>query len=161
MFAKIKLSSFALVFLLCFQNTSAANFPRGCEVTGFSFNDNHLILNESGEQSFYLIQNHANQQIEIERVIEQDAFMSPKLTTRFDPLRFAAFASDIQNLHFQCFTQTAGQRSVINCGDVLDVCQYPRAKFPLSNMGNYWISTNKSREQVIKDATDKGIYLRW
>lgn len=145
-----------------FIDASAASFPRGCEVTGFGFNENDLVLNERGEQSFFLIQNRLDKKIELEHYeTNPDVFMSPKLENKFDPSRWAAFASDIENLHFKCYTQDKGDRLAVNCRDALDVCQYPRVKFALSNKGNYWISTNKALEQVIKDAVAKGILLRW
>ena len=45
---------------------SSTIFPKGCEVTGFGYSNDFLILNEKGEQSYYLIQNHSNRQIELE-----------------------------------------------------------------------------------------------
>ena len=141
---------------------AATSFPRGCEVTGYSFSGNALVLNERNQQTFYMIQNRSNKKIELEHYETQpDVFMSPKLETKFDPSRWAAFASDVENLHFKCYTQENGDRLLMNCRDVLDVCQYPRVKFALSNMGNYWVSTNKAQDQVIKDAVSKGILLRW
>lgn len=154
--------SVALTLGFVFTNVCAANFPRGCEVTGFNFTGNDLVLNERGQQAFFLIQNRSDKKIEVEHVeTNPDVFMSPKLENKFDPSRWAAFASDIENLHFKCYTQINGDKLDVNCREALDVCQYPRVKFALSNMGNYWISTNKALEQVIKDAVAKGILLRW
>lgn len=145
-----------------FGAVSAPNqFPHGCEVRGFGFNDTQLILNETGEQSFYLIQNRSNKPIELQRIETREVFMSPSLNAKLDPLNWAAFASDVENLHFQCFIKEEETIRTLDCRDVLDVCQYPRVKFALSNMGNYWVSTNKSQNEVITDATKKGIYLRW
>ncbi|WED44407.1 enhanced entry protein EnhB [Legionella cardiaca] len=136
-------------------------FPHGCEVSGFGFGQNHLIVNDNGLQSFYLIQNRSNQPIELQRIETREVFMSPSLNVKLDPLNWAAFASDIENLHFQCFIKENETIKTLDCRDVLDVCQYPRVKFALSNMGNYWVSTNKGQNEVITDATKKGIYLRW
>ena len=145
------------------QGTAEAkvNYPRGCEVIGYGYSQNFLILNETGDQTFYLIQNRSSKQIELQRHETQDVFMSPPLQTKLAPSRWAAFASDVENFHFNCFTQENNSTAMVNCQDVLDVCQYPRVKFALSNMGNYWVSTNKSQGQVIKDAIAKGILLRW
>lgn len=141
---------------------AASSFPRGCEVSGYHFDSNDLVLNENNQQSFYMIQSIANQKIELEHYeTRPDVFMSPKLETKFDPLHWAAFASDVDNMHFKCYTTENGERTETNCRHVLDVCQYPRVKFALSNMGNYWVSTNKPQAQVIKDAVSKGILLRW
>jgi len=139
----------------------AANFPHGCEVSGFGFSDNFLILNELGDQTLFLIQNRSDKQVELERYETRDVFMSPQLQSKLEPSNWAAFASDVSNLHFKCFVHENDNTAMINCGDVLEVCQYPRVKFALSNMGNYWVSTNKPQDQVIKDASAKGIYLRW
>ena len=139
----------------------SAQIPRGCELKGFTYSNNDLVLNEHGDQAFYLIQNHANTSIEIEINETKDIFMSPKLHSKLDASSWSAFASDVMDLHFKCYTQDSENTISLNCRDVLDVCQYPRVKFALSNMGNYWVSTNKQQAQVINDAVAKGILLRW
>lgn len=135
--------------------------PRGCQVSGFGYSDDYLILNDRGEQAFYLVQNRSNITIELEHFETKEVFMSPKLHTKIDALHWAAFASDVENLHFKCFRQEEENTITVNCQDVLEVCQYPRVKFALSNMGNYWVSTNKEQGQVVRDAAAKGILLRW
>lgn len=150
--------------LLCFfaLQSTAATFPRGCEVTGYGFSKNYLILNEHGDQSFYLMQNHADKEIELEHYeTDPNVFMSPKLETKLGPARWAAFASDVASLYFKCYVKQGNERVLVNCSEALDICQYPRVKFALSNMGNYWVSTDKTQAQVIKDATQKGIFLHW
>lgn len=139
----------------------SAPIPRGCEIKGFSYSNNELVLNEVGEQAFYLIQNHSPSSIEIEVNETKPVFMSPKLHSKLDASSWSAFASDVRDLHFKCYTQDSDNTIILNCNDVLDVCQYPRVKFALSNMGNYWVSTNKQQTQVINDAVAKGILLRW
>ncbi|PJD91397.1 MAG: enhanced entry protein EnhB [Legionella sp.] len=161
----------ATVFALSLSSISLAQppappsiFPRGCESSDFAFQKNFLVLNQFGKQSFYLIQNHSNQAIELEHYeTKPDAFMSPKLEAKLGPSHWSAFASDIPHLYFQCFVrqQDGDTRVEINCSDVLDVCKYPRVKFALSNQGNYWVSTDKVRQQVLTDATAKGIFLHW
>ncbi len=151
-----------IVMTVFFSSMDAANaFPHGCEVTGFAFAQNYLVVNENGEQSFYLIQNHRDSPVELQRFETSEAFMSPPLTIRLDPSMWAAFASDIEHLHFQCWVKENNSNVKIDCRDVLDVCQYPRVKFALSNMGNYWVSTNKTQSEVINEAVGKGILLRW
>ncbi|MCA0403656.1 MAG: enhanced entry protein EnhB [Proteobacteria bacterium] len=147
--------------LILLSQTLFATFPRGCEVRGFGFDSDYLILNDSGSQSFYLIQNRSNLQIILQRHEAPDVFMAPPLNATLDPAHWGAFASDVENLHFQCFTQDNENPVKIDCREALDVCQYPRAKFALSNMGNYWVSINKPQTQVINEAANEGIYLRW
>lgn len=157
-----QLNKLVLVSALLLNAAHAgSSFPRGCEVSGFGYNQNYLILNESGEQSYYLIQNRSDAKIELERHETDDAFMSPPLQASLEPTNWGAFASDVKNVNFKCYKHVDENTSVVDCRDVLDVCQYPRVRFALSNMGNYWISTNKPQNLVIKDSVDKGIYLKW
>lgn len=153
-------TSFCL-FVLLITSAVAGTFPRGCEVSGFGYSENYLVLNDSGDQSYYLIQNRSDAKIELERHDTADAFMSPPLQATFEPMNWSAFASDVKNLNFKCYKHINEDTSPINCADVLDVCRYPRVKFALSNMGNYWISTNKTQNEVIQDSVAKGIYLKW
>lgn len=140
---------------------AASAFPRGCEVSGFGYDQNFLILNEHGDQSYYLIQNRSDSKIELERNDNAEAFMSPPLQAALDPANWAAFASDVRNLNFKCYKHVDENTSLVDCRDVLEICQYPRVRFALSNMGNYWISINKPQRDVIQDSVDKGIYLKW
>lgn len=157
----LKKTLISALFLLNASYAWTSTFPRGCEVTGFSYTDNFLILNEKGDQTLFLIQNRSDKKIELTRHETRDVFMSPELQSKLDVSQWAAFASDVENLHFKCFAIDEDNTAQINCSDVLDVCQYPRVKFALSNMGNYWVSTNKPQGQVVKDAVAKGILLRW
>jgi len=160
----VKYISTALIISpLAFAATKPATstFPRGCEVTGFGYSNNLLILNETGAQSFYLIQNRSNVKVELERLETSDAFMSPPLQAAIEPSNWAAFASDVKNLNFKCYKNQDDNAATIDCREVLEICQYPRVRFALSNMGNYWISTNKSQSAVIQDSVTKGIYLKW
>jgi hypothetical protein len=148
---------------VCFSSMAAtpSNLPHGCEVIGFGYNENYLILNQTGNQSFYLIQNRSTVPVELQRFETKEVFMSPPLTAKLEPSNWGAFASDVENLHFQCFINENDANKKIDCRDVLEVCQYPRVKFALSNMGNYWVSTNKTQSQVINESAGKGILLRW
>lgn len=153
--------SILLSALLISTTNAASVFPRGCEVSGFAFEKNNIILNESGDQSYYLIQNHANTKIDLERYETDEAFMSPPLQASIDPANWAAFASDVKNINFKCYKYEGDKPVLTDCREVLDVCRYPRVRFALSNMGNYWISINKPQNGVIADSVAKGIYLKW
>ena len=146
-----------------FASPTPANnaFPRGCEVVGFGYQQNHLILNDTGHQTLYLIQNRSDVPIALENVETADVFMAPKLEAQILPHFWAAFSSNEANQHFKCMQVSDDQLQDIDCATTLDVCQYPRVKFALSNQGNYWISTNKPQQQVIHEAASKGIYLKW
>jgi hypothetical protein len=153
--------AFILSASIALPTAALADFPRGCESSGFGYDDPYVIFNDTDQQTYFLIQNHAALPIQLERVETEDTFMSPKLESKLQPARWSAFASDMSHVHFQCFTQTEGTPTLVNCREVLTICQYPRAKFALSNKGTYWVSTNKPQKTIIHDSTHKGILLRW
>ena len=150
-----------LYLIMALTHQSVHAYPKGCEVTGFGYSNRYLVLNERGKQTFYLIQNKSKSTIELQRHETRDVFMSPNLEALLKPSAWAGFASDVQDMYFQCYIRDNHDISPVPCQEVLDVCQYPRVKFALSNMGNYWVSVNKSQSQVIKEAIRKGLLLRW
>lgn len=154
-------SSIAAVNKQVTKTAPVAGFPNGCKVTGFGFEGSELMLNETGEQTLYLIRNRANISIELQRHETRDVFMSPPLLASIFPNNAATFASDVANLRFKCYKQEKDNTALANCQDVLDVCQYSRAKFAVSNMGNYWVSVNKPLKEVVSATAKSGIWLYW
>ncbi|WP_367605680.1 enhanced entry protein EnhB [Legionella sp. W05-934-2] len=151
----------SLVLLIILGVSFSATLPKGCEHIGYELNDPFLVLNQAGNQTFYLIENTTNDKIELQKHETEDVFMSPPLIAIIEKGKWAAFASDVRNLHFQCFVHEKFDIIRVNCKDVVQVCQYPRVKFALSNMGNYWVSVNQTQNAAIKEAISKGILLRW
>jgi len=151
-----------ILCLFLFQAAAfAADLPHGCERVGFLHHGRDLVLNANGKQTFYLLKNNAREPITIERHTPEDAFMAPSMKIVLTPNQWAAFASDTTNLRFQCSAQNTEEVTPISCEAALDICQYPRAKFALSNMGTYWVSKNHPLPAVIREAVKKGILLRW
>jgi hypothetical protein len=161
MFTNTKVFLMASLGILLSGMADASHLPRGCQTIGFGYNNHSLLLNDRNQQAFFLIKNRSSSPVELEHYETKEVFMSPKLHSKLDSSSWAAFATDTQNMPFKCYSQDGEITTPLNCGDVLDVCQYPKAKFALSNMGNYWVSTNKELAQVIKDTAAKGIYLKW
>jgi len=150
------------LLLISFASILAASpFPKGCESIGFGFRDDYLVLNDTGKQTFYMVHNTSERSIELQRYETQPAFMAPKLLAKLSANRWAAFASDIQDFHFKCLYISDTNLQPVPCKDVVEVCQYPRVKFALSNMGNYWVSANRSLNKAKREAISKGILLRW
>jgi hypothetical protein len=157
-----KIASTLTLSLLCHLSVAGTAMPRGCEVSGFGFQSLYATFNDTGSQTFFLIQNRSNLNIELERIATKNSFMTPRLQTKINANQWAALASDVSNTHFKCFIRgNKDEITPLRCGEVLQICQYPRVRFALSNMGTFWVSTNKPQQQVIKDATTKGIYLKW
>lgn len=149
------------LFTLTTHSSYAANFPKGCHAQGYQFIDGRLKLNDEGNQTLYLIKNHSKEHVKLKRYEEQESFMAPSLRAKLLPRRWAAFASDVKAFEFSCSTVATATDHKSHCDQVLSICQYPRVKFATSNMGNYWVSINKSLRNTMRDAIRKGILLRW
>lgn len=151
------------IFTLCISPfvSAATLFPHGCEATDFQFEKGNLVLNPLGEQRLFVIYNHSTAPLEIQRFLSEDEFMMANFLVYLGANNWSAFASNITNLQFECRSKTTNHTIKVDCAQFLDVCVYPRAKFALSNMGNYWVSANKQQQDVVNDAAAKGIYLHW
>ncbi len=151
------------IMLLLSLSSAVFAFPKGCEVSGFAFQNQQLVLNDNGNQTLFMLQNNSNINISLEHEeLRPDVFMSPKLESKLNAGHWSAFSSDISNFNLKCTIVDGNGVSLnVNCADYLAVCQYPRAQFPLSNKGTYWISTNKELSQVVQESVKKGIYLKW
>jgi len=152
---------FIALFLSNTVSFAINQFPRGCEVTGFTWHEYYLVLSDNPKQTFYLIQNRSDKNIELIRHTDKPVFMSPKLRAHLGPKKWSGFALDEKMAYFQCLEKKDGNISPVKCSEVLEICQYPRVKFALSNMGTYWVATNKPQRKVIRDAISKGLLLRW
>lgn len=153
---------FLLISLFYYSISMATGFPNGCKITeDFGWSGAEVLLNETGRQAFYLIRNKSNSIIELQRNETREVFMSPPLLATIRPGNSAAFASDTPNLRFKCYKQEATNTELTECQAALDICHYPFARFAASNMGTYWVSTDKPQGSVIQDSVAKGIYLRW
>ncbi len=155
---------FCILFFILFSSVINANqlgLPRGCEAIGFEFKDNNIILNQLNEQSIYFIQNISQSIIYLLHQEKTQVFMSLSWQAKLNKNLWATLALNEANMNFNCNKITKGQISIVNCTDVIRVCQYPRVKFTLSNQGTYWISKNKKLRQSMSKAIKKGILLSW
>ena len=115
--------------LLASASIAAMAFPKGCEVSGFAFQDNYLVLNDNGNQTLFMIQNTGTGNLLLEHIeTRADVFMSPKLESKLNTNQYSTLSSDISNVHVKCsIVDEPGNATHVNCSSYLSVCQYPRA----------------------------------
>lgn len=147
---------------------SARDFPRGCESVGHQFSQQDLILkpkvadDAKSPQTLYMLKNTSRQTIIVRNHVNKEMIVAPVWEATIYRNRWAAFATNKAITKFQCQSQSRTKKKIaVNCEEVLDVCQYPRAKFSISNFGTYWVTSNQSLSGAIRQASRKGILLRW
>ena len=87
--------------------------------------------------------------------------MSLAWQARLNKNMWATIAISEENMNFNCNHISKGQIKLINCANAIRICQYPRVKFTLSNLGTYWIAKNKTLRNSMSKAIKKGILLSW
>ncbi len=134
-------------------------FPPGCRQTGFDFSEDQLVLTQIPEgqvQTVYLIHNRAPFEVAV-RADTSSKFV-PSYDKIIKPDSWITFARDLPKVVFHC---RAGDTESVDCGEVLELCNYNNAKFPESNLGTYWITNSNTQDAVIHSSIKKGILLRW
>ena len=145
---------------------SQRRFPRGCRHVGFEFKNDLLILkplSEETPQTLYMFHNTSNSNIILKLVKQPHEVFSPNYENKIRPYQWAAFAMDKENMQFSCKKsyRNSTDDDTTDCGGVLEVCQYTRAKFGGSNKGNYWVVSSSPRYSTVRTSIQKGILLRW
>ncbi|ACJ18429.1 hypothetical protein [Coxiella burnetii] len=141
--------------------TGEQHFPSGCRMVGYEFKNNLLLLKPDSEteevSTLYLIHNISPDAISfaVEKLPTQS--FSPSYKNTINPNHWAAFALNQPFLQLKCHANEIS----VNCENVINLCQYNRAKFAEHNQGTYWILKNGTRYQAIRGAIDNGILLRW
>jgi len=143
------------------------DFPRGCEPKGFEFiGENvklhHTAQEDAPQQTLYLLHNTSSKRLKIQNKVDKQAIVAPVWNVELNRYRWAAFATNKKEVIFRCKNlYRRANESSTSCQEVIEICQYPRAKFSISNYGTYWVTSNKSLNQTIRKAIKKGILLRW
>jgi hypothetical protein len=153
-------------FVITIAITSyAAKFPRGCQAVGYEFHNGELILTpvrgEPGPlQTLYFMHNKSFSRVQLTAKKMLGQTFSPAYPNVIDPDQWGAFAIDQEQLDFVCSNEYRRGR-LEDCERLLEICQYPRAKFAEHNMGTYWVSNSETlTDSVEQVTTDFGVWLR-
>ena len=140
-------------------------FPHGCRDVGSSFKGNLLILEPESEetpQTLFLVHNISGSPVMLKRkrVDSKDFGPNYKNVIRYN--QWGIFVTDKPMLYFSCHSKPHdGYSYQLDCRDVVELCQFTRAKFGDGNNGNYWAVKSNGRRAGMRDAIRQGILLRW
>lgn len=161
---KIRSLVIALAFLTTgetFAKDVKPQFFLGCHPVGHVFTEKGVVINplvvEDQHQTLYLFHNRATSEIKVKADQHVDPNFVPALTINLSGDNWATFVTRKTDLGFECYNNRGEQ---ISCKDVLEICQYPRAKFSGGNNGTYWLAVNQTKFAARDEAVHKGILLR-
>lgn len=168
MFKKIVINcALIVVTLISFPSYAARNlYPKGCEPKGYEYKDLALIFKPVGPteklQTLFLVHNISNYPVKlISQKLRHQAF-APKFKHIIDGQNWAVFVTNSSETHFKCVANNGYDSGAhVDCSQVLQICQYPRAKFAVHNRGTYWLAQTYSMKEAVRSAVKNGILLRW
>ncbi len=138
-------------------------YPHGCRELGYEFESSLLILKPVSEsediQTVYLVHNKAPHPVHFIAKRDPKDYTAPPFENVIRGGQWGAFAMNQAAVEFIC--STPDQAQTINCGDVLELCQYTRAKFGTAINGTYWIMPSSSQKEAVRRTIHDGVLLRW
>lgn len=141
-------------------------FPTGCREVGFGFKHYMLILYPyaAGQsQSLYFIHNKTRKLIKFYQMRSGDEAYIYHLNNKIQPKQWGALATDEKKVKFVCtmLSEKSKYGEIVDCAEVLELCEYPNVQFAINNYGNYWAVESGTKSEVIKKVIRQGVLLRW
>lgn len=140
---------------------SGKQFPHGCRTVGYEFQHRLLLLKPVSETpkitTLYLIHNRSHYAVSLAVVKLSSQPFSPSYKNTISAGQWGAFALNQSLLQLSC----NANGFQVDCQNVLELCQYNRAKFAEHNQGTYWIIRDGSRHKAVRGSINNGILLRW
>lgn len=139
-----------------------ARFPIGCKPVGYEYKLKTLSLfpgKEGALQSLYFFYNKLPQTISLYEMRDADSEYSTRVNHIINANQWAALATGEPTVKFICTLGDGKQAygKIIDCADVVSVCEYVNVKFGLNNKGNFWVSDGNTRNGAVNDVVHYGI----
>lgn len=137
-------------------------FPLGCTAVGYQQNLKVLTLlpgKEGALQSMYFIYNKLPETISLYQMHDKESLYSYWLNHSIRGSSWAVLATGEKEVKFIC-TLGDGKKSygrILDCADVIKVCEYVNVKFGLNNKGNFWIVDSNTRNGAVSQVVHYGI----
>lgn len=138
--------------------------PLGCKNVGYQFHLNVLnILPASvgDDQSLYFIYNRTKEAVNLYQMRQSESSQSVYLNHTIPAGRWAVLSSS-ENMKYICTVNDRKYMNgrIIDCGNVLKVCEYARVKYGMNNRGNYWLANGNTRDGAVREVIYYGIIPR-
>lgn len=146
--------------------TPEKSYPTGCQTIGYQFVHGLLTLTpvtEEHPQAVFFIHNASNKDVKLLQVRDGKEPYTMYNNISISPNQWAVYATDEQLTKFICLNNskeiTAG--AILDCKDLLKICEFPKVVFSLNNRGNYWATTNRPMNEAVRAIIRQGVLLKW
>lgn len=170
----IKYKSFLLFCILgllglSFANTAFAKvriFPHGCRSVGYSFQNYLLVLkpkSSGGSQSIYFIHNKSQHAVKFHHMKTGEEAYVMHLNNQVAADQWGVIAVDAKRVKLICSkpSEQSKHGRIVDCRQVIQLCEYNNVKFSVINQGSYWAIKSNVRKAAIRGIVKQGILLRW
>ncbi len=132
-------------------------FPSGCFQRGYSYKYHVLTLTPTAKhhpQSLYFIKNISSNSVKISQIRVSDKPYIMHNVTTIKPHLWSALATDIKVSKFICTRKSRHDKhdDIIDCKNVLSICEFPHSRFGENHRGNYWVMTNRGSHTNLRNA---------
>lgn len=165
---------FTIIFSCLIFNAASANkkqpekkirFPVGCKQMGYKFDLYNVIFEPSTKkysQTIYFIRNKSlNMVIHLLQANDGSEPYIIHIDGNIYPNKWSVLAVSEHKIKYICtsYNKRYDDYRVLNCQDVLDICEFPRARFGTNHRGTYWLTLNQSRRSATNIARFHGVLL--
>ncbi|MGD9107658.1 MAG: enhanced entry protein [Gammaproteobacteria bacterium] len=157
-----------LTFSLTLANSQRAKaksrFPAGCRPIGYKFDFYNVIFDPSTirySQTVYFIKNISNRPVYL---LQSSNGSEPYILYSnglISPNKWSVLSVSEDQVKYICtnFSRANREHRVINCQNVLSICEFSRSRFGTNHRGTYWLTMNKARKTAVNITRFHGILL--
>jgi hypothetical protein len=141
-------------------------FPGGCEPRGYKFDLYNVIFIPSSQrhsysQTVYFIHNVSNATVHLLQASNGDKPYIIHVNGSISPKTWSVLSVSEPKIKYICtnYDRYNQDHRVINCQNVLDICEFPYTRFGPNHHGTYWLTLNRSRNSAVRATRFHGILL--
>jgi len=146
------------------QSEKRIRFPVYCKQMGYKFDLYNVVFSPSTKQysqTIYFIHNISKREVRLLQSRDGNDPFIMHINGQVAPNRWSVFAVSGGQVKYICtnYSKRTKKHRVVNCQEVLDICEFPRARFGTNHRGTYWLTFNQSRKSAVNVARYHGVLL--
>lgn len=139
-------------------------YPYDCTAENYYYHYYTLILNPSQKyeaQSIYFVHNTSSKIINLLQTKNGDEPYIMHMKTTIKPNMWSVLAMDEKQISIICTwkNEKASREEVLNCKNLLDICEFTHSKFGDNHRGNYWVVENNTMMGAKRATRYHGVLL--
>jgi len=145
------------------KETEETRNPLGCRDLGHGYDLKVLRLQPDASgverQSMYFLFNKTAKSVNLFQMRDKDNIYNMYMNHTLNAHQWSVLATSEPKTQFICTIPDAKSPfgKIVDCADMLKVCEYNHVIYGLNNRGNFWIVRNNTRNGAVRDVVRYGI----